>query len=102
MRKAELDALDDLLDDLRMNGEYAQLAARAKTKLDCEAQERAPAEIVRAEQAALRWYFTEQRGTTEPDDLAEYAQSCGFPDEQAFRRAVRHEYSTAAAGDGQR
>ena len=94
--QAEWDALDDLFDDLRMRGEYAQLVTRAKAKLDYDrlpsAQERAPADIARSEQAAIRWYFAERRGTTVPDDLSAYAQSCGFPDEQAFRKAVRHEY----------
>lgn len=94
--QAEWDALDDLLGDLRMRGEYAPLVTRAGAKLDYDrlpgAQERAPADIARSEQAAIWWYFAERRGTTVPDDLATYAQSCGFPDEQAFRKAVRHEY----------
>ena len=45
-----------------------------------------------SEQAAIQWYFAERRGTAVPDDLAGYAQSCGFADEQAFRTAVRREY----------
>jgi AraC-like DNA-binding protein len=94
--QAEWDALDDLFDDLRMRGEYTQLVTRAKEKLGYEklpsAQERAPADIAQSEQAAIQWYFAERRGTTVPDDLAAYAHSCGFPDEPAFRRAVRHEY----------
>ncbi len=94
--QAEWDALDDLVDDLRMRGEYAQLATRAKEKLDYDglpsAQEKAAADIARSEQAAIQWYFAERRGTTVPDDLGAYAQSCGFPGEPAFRRAVRHEY----------
>jgi hypothetical protein len=94
--QAEWDALDDLLNDLRLRGEYARLVPRAKAKLGYEklpsAQEAAPADIGRSEQAAIRWYFAERRGTTVPDDLAGYAQSSGFPGEQAFRKAVRHEY----------
>ena len=45
------------------------------------------------EQAAIEWYFAQRRGTAVPDDLAGYARSCGFPDEQAFRTAVRREYA---------
>jgi len=94
--QAEWDAFDDLFDELRMRGEYTQLVTRAKEKLDYDrlpsAQEKAPAHIARSEQAAIRWYFADRRGTTVPDDLTAYAQSCGFPDEPAFRRAVRHEY----------
>jgi len=52
----------------------------------------AAADTVRSEQAAIQWYFAQRRGTAVPDDLAGYAQSCGFPDEQAFRTAVRNDY----------
>ena len=45
------------------------------------------------EQAAIEWYFAQRRGTAVPDDLAGYARSCGFADEQAFRTAVRREYA---------
>jgi hypothetical protein len=95
-RQAEWDALDDLLDDLRLQGEYAPLVTKAKAKLNYEklpdTQQKAPADITREEQAAIRWYFADRRGTTGPDDLVGYAQSCGFPDEQAFRKAVWREY----------
>ena len=90
--QAEWDALGDLLDYLRLTGEYAQLAARAKAKLDYDGLPGAPADIAASEQAAIQWYFAQRRGTAVPDDLAGYAQSCGFPDEQAFRTAVRHDY----------
>jgi hypothetical protein len=96
--QAEWDALDDLLDELRLHGEYPQLVARARAKLDLgppPAGQAEPAE--QAEQAAIRWYFAERRATPVPEDLAGYALSCGFPDEQAFRRAVGHEYRYAGA-----
>jgi AraC-like DNA-binding protein len=90
--QAEWDALDDLLNDLRLHGEYSRLVTTARAKLDYETQEGAPADGADSEQAAIRWYFADRRGTTVPNDLAIYAQSCGFPDEQAFCTAVRHEY----------
>jgi hypothetical protein len=90
--QAERAAFGALLDDLRLSGEYAKLAARARAKLDDESPPGAPADLARAEQAAIQWYFTRRRGTEVPDDLAGYARSCGFPDEQAFRTAVRHEH----------
>ena len=93
--QAEWDAFGDLLDDLRLNGEYAQLVTRAKAKLDYDKLPGAAADIARSEQAAIQWYFAQRRGTAVPDDLAGYAQSCGFPDEQAFRTAVRHDYRYA-------
>ena len=45
--------------------------------------------------AAIEWYFAQRRGTAVPDDLAGYARSCGFADEQAFQTAVRREYQYA-------
>ena len=90
--QAEGDAFSGLLDDLRLNGEYARLAARARAKLDYDGRPGAPADIVGSEQAAIQWYFAHRRGTAVPDDLVGYARSCGFPDEQAFRTAVRHEH----------
>ena len=96
--QAGWDALDDLLDDLRLNGDYSRLMARAREKLgDPDSQ---PADIARSETAAIGWYFTERLGLTVPEDLASYARSAGFPDEQAFRQAVRHEHRYADHGKG--
>jgi hypothetical protein len=93
--QAGWDALDGLLDDLRMRGDYARLAVRARGKLDQQkrrsAQEKAPADGACA-QAAIRWYFAERHGTTVPEDLAGHAQAAGFPDETALRKAVLREY----------
>jgi hypothetical protein len=89
--QAGTEAFSGLLDDLRLNGEYARLVTRARAKLEDDAPG-APADTARAEQAAIQWYFADRRGTAIPDDLAAYAQSCGFADEQAFRAAVRREY----------
>jgi hypothetical protein len=86
--QAEWAAFGDLLDDLRLNGEYAQLVARARAKLDDDGPPGTAAEG----QAAIKWYFAERRGTAIPEDLAGYAQACGFPDEQAFLTAVRREH----------
>lgn len=93
--RAEWDALGDVLDELRLTGDYARLLARVQAKL---AAESAPDHPAAAEQAAIGWYFTERLGTAVPDDLACYAESAGFPDEQVFRTAVRREYQYAAGG----
>lgn len=98
--RAEGDALDDLPDDLRMRGEYARLVTRAAEKLDrLSRQETAAAEATRSEQTVLQWYFADRLGMTVPDDLADYAQSSGFPDELAFRKAVWNEYQYMAQND---
>jgi hypothetical protein len=89
--QAEGDAFSGLLDDLRLNGEYARLVTRARAKLDYGE----PPDTAGPEGDAIQWYFAQRRGTAVPDDLAGYARSCGFPDEQAFRTAVRHEYRYA-------
>ncbi len=94
--QAEPEALGEFLADLRLSGEYPQLAARARAKLGYDAIPGAPAE----EQAAIQWYFAERRGAAVPDDLVGYARSCGFADEQAFLTAVRHEYRYALTEEG--
>jgi hypothetical protein len=95
-QQAEWDGIGNLLDDPRIRGNYASVLARAKGKLDLQklgtGQETAPGDVAASRTAALRWYFAEKRGATVPEDLAAYAQSCGFPNEQAFRKAVRLEY----------
>jgi hypothetical protein len=105
--QAEWEALDDILSCLGMRGDYARLMTRAQGKLNHQrrhsGQETAPANAARCEQAAIRWYFADGRGTAVPEDLTGYAQSSGFPDEPAFRKAVMHEYQYVCAdGDGHR
>ena len=90
--QAEWEAFGALLDDLRLNGQYPQLAARARAKLEDDWSSGAPAGTAGPEQAAIQWYFAERRGRAVPDDLAGYARSCGFADQQALRTAVRREY----------
>ncbi len=75
-----------------MHGDYARLVARATDKLRLSRQEITPAETGHCEQAAVGWYFAERLAAPVPEDLADYARSSGFPDEVAFRRAVRQEY----------
>lgn len=94
--QAEPDAAGEFLDDLRLSGKYPALASRARAKLDGDAIPGAPA----GDRAVIRWYFAERRGTAVPDDLAGYARSCGFPDEQSFRAAVRREYRYVHPGNG--
>ena len=86
--QAEPEAASEFLDDLRLSGEYPKLADRARAKLDDDVIPAAPAE----EQAVIEWYFAERRSAAVPDDVAGYARSCGFRDEQAFRSAVRRDY----------
>jgi hypothetical protein len=91
--RAERETLVEFLDNLRVRGEYTRLVAKARAKLDYHEPPANPEQ----EQEALQWYLAERHGTPAMDDLAGYAQSCGFADEQAFRRAVWHEYQYTCA-----
>jgi len=93
--QAEREAAGALVDELRMRGQYAGLAARARAKLSY--REAPPDE--EQNDKAISWYFTSRCGTQPPDDLAAYARACGFAGEPEFRLAVRHEYLHAVTGD---
>jgi AraC-like DNA-binding protein len=89
------EALANMLDDLRMQGDYTRLMIRVKDKLsNAERLSRleSNAEAERLDQAAVRWYFEDRLGTPVAKDVAEYARSSGFSDESAFRTALRREY----------
>jgi hypothetical protein len=93
-QQARPDAIEGLLAELRLHGDYAPLMTRARGKLDRQA----PPGVAGADQAAIAWYFAERLGTAVPADLAGYARSAGFHDEQAFRAAVRQEHQYTATG----
>ena len=94
--QAEPDALGGFLDDLRLSGEYPRLAAGPGPSW---ATTRPRAHRPRSRPPSSGTSL-ERRGTAVPDDLAGYARSCGFADEQAFRTAVRHEYRYALSEEG--
>lgn len=77
------------LDDLRLSGGYATLAARADEK-ERSLEERGSDRT--SELAALIWYFEDRLGREIPGDLEAYARSTGFADAASFRRAVWHEH----------
>jgi hypothetical protein len=97
-----------LPDYLRASGQYPRLAARARDKQ--RRLERAglasPAaeDTGLSEDALLRWYFVERLGYPAALDPGAYAAAVGFPDPDAFRRALRREYcyvrQTALAQSG--
>jgi hypothetical protein len=86
--QAEREAASALIDELRMRGEYAGLAARARAKADICRPPRGDG----LDHQAIEWYFTQRLGTPVPEDLAIFARACGFPGEQDFLRAVRDEH----------
>ena len=99
---ATIGALADELADILLRGDPFAASFMAISGYDDAVPDLSPeyqrawrgllTDIARAEQAAIQWYFARRRDTAVPDDLAGYARSCGFPDEQAFRAAVRREH----------
>jgi len=82
------------LDELRVRGRYASLAARADDKersLDAMA-----AAASMPDEAALLpamvWYFEDRLGREIPTDIEAYARAAGYADATSFRRAVWREH----------
>ncbi len=87
---------DRLLDELRLQGAYARLAARGRDK-----QERLGAQGLghpRSEDLGagaaqvVAWYFERRLGRALPDDLEAAARELGFVDRAEFHRALLREY----------
>ena len=106
---AELEALGrpqaeaHLLDDLRVRGEYARYAARARAKQRTLAtvglHEDEPDD--RTKLQVTLWYFEKRLGLPVPDDIARHAADVGFSDIESFYRALWREWIHVTRGDGQ-
>jgi hypothetical protein len=85
-----------MLDQLRSDGAYAQLAARARAKRDkLAARGRLDRELADVGVTAFEleaWYFERRLGRAIPDDVAAYAAALDFADVAAFHRMLLHEY----------
>jgi hypothetical protein len=84
-----------LIDELRLGGAYARLAARAQQKDEAVAAlgrlDAGAPEALRG--PALRlWYFEKRLGRPAPDDIADYAARTGFADVSALDAAVYREW----------
>jgi hypothetical protein len=96
-----LQAEAHLLDDLRVRGEYARYAARARAK------QRTLAVVVleddqldeRTKLQLTLWYFEKRLGLPVPDDIARHAADVGFPDIESFYRALWRESVHVTRGD---
>ena len=94
--EAETGACDasHLLDQLRVAGDYARYAARARAKqrvLAGSGVDHAHAdEWTRFRLTA--WYFEQRLGASIPDDVAAHAARIGFADLDAFYRALLREH----------
>lgn len=93
---AELEISAHLLDHLRKTGEFPHLAARAldkeKTLQAAGLHYPALADTGRTQEELLQWYFTERRGESVPENVAEFARHAGFEDEDSFLFALVREF----------
>lgn len=84
-----------MLDQLRLDGTYARLTARARDKQRIlEEHGRGDPGLAGTgltHAALLEWYFS-RRGAEVPADPVLYARDAGFRDEHAFIRALLREY----------
>jgi len=84
-----------VIDQLRANGDYAKLAARARAKrnaLLAAGNDRHGDGNTIDDLRALAWYFEQRLGARAPDDIDAYATHLGFTSTAAFHRAVGREY----------
>jgi hypothetical protein len=88
-----------LLDQLRITGAYARYAARARAKQRVVGDPGSRSVDAWTRFQLTAWYF-EQRGGggLVPEDVAAHAATIGFPDLDAFYRALwcEHRFVTAA------
>jgi len=93
----KLGAVDDqtLLDELRLNGSYAELKERAEIGCRVDMSIFAGADIKPPQ--LLAWYFESQLGETIPVDLDAYLAESGFRDREDFYRLLQKNYLTTLA-----
>lgn len=86
---------------LRATGQYPHYAARAQAKAQVLGLTGGDPELDAPTRFRLAvWYFEHRLGGQMPDDLDEYAASCGFADTDALYRALWREYRHLTAGTG--
>jgi hypothetical protein len=88
-----------LLDDLRVRGDYAPYAARAKRRTLAAAGLGEGELDERTEFEVTLWYFEKRLGLPVPDDIARHAADVGFADLTSFYRAIWREWVHATRGD---
>ncbi len=103
-RLAALDAaLDrDLLDQLRLDGGYGRLLARARDKRAALAaggrEDSAPADCGLTSIALVAWHFETRLGRAIPEDLDSYVRRLGVAGRTDFYRALAREWLYSQAG----
>jgi hypothetical protein len=90
-RRWERSLRPHVLAHLRASGAYARYAARARAKERLVDHADAGAPLDGWTRLALTAWYVETRGGLVPEDVAAHAASLGFPDLEAFYRALRRE-----------
>jgi hypothetical protein len=93
---AERELVVHLADHLRLSGEYPRLLARARSKQRTLAaagwENPGLSDAGVSEAELLTWYFGQCLGQPVPAEVSAYAMRLGFPDRNAFVRALLGEY----------
>jgi hypothetical protein len=103
-RLAAIDAAldDDLLDQLRLDGAYARLLARARDKRAVLAaagrEDAAPADCGLAPIALVAWHFETRLRRAMPEDLDSYVARLGVNGRNDFYRALAREWLYSQVG----
>jgi hypothetical protein len=94
---------DQLLDDLRLHGDYSGLAARAREKQTLLAAQGLaqprPEDVGVTPAALLLWYFEHRLGEPVPDDIDAAARAHGFADREHWYRALLREWLYCREGE---
>jgi hypothetical protein len=87
---------ENLIDELRLCGEYTRLRVRAEDKkrvLDISGSKNSSlADVGMTEETLLRWYFVDVLGESVPNDLAAYLTELGYETADALFRTLLDEY----------
>ncbi len=89
-----------LLDELRLDGRYPTLKARAEARLDADLSSGTRVDIKPPQ--LLAWYFESQLGESVPADLDEYLTETGFSDRAEFYRLLERHYRSSLAIDAEK
>jgi ribosomal protein S12 methylthiotransferase accessory factor YcaO len=96
---SSLPVADRMPDQLRVDGDYPELVARARHKgraLEAAGyRDVSLADLGVEWDDVLAWYFHQRLGTAVPADVAAFATAHGFSDQAHFRRVLGREYAYA-------
>jgi len=80
----------ELINQLKLRGDYRQFASRARQKRDVLASKQQP--MQQQQLHLLDWYFEKQCSQPVPADMDEYAQRLGLPGKDDLIRLIECEY----------